>query len=382
MYNLRAYLAMMQDSVRTDQYRQAVMRTVKPGDVVLDVGAGTGVLTFQAIEAGASHVYAIESSDGIEIARLVARSAGLSERITFIREDARRVLLPQPADVLVADLRGTLPLLGDNFDLLHEITRRNLKPGGLTIPLRDRIQFAPIETAEDHGVVSGWDQSFSGVSFQPAASVAANTWIRIEARPSQILADASALPDLVYGAAPPALSNERDFVVKRRAVVHGLVAWFEAILTSEVRFSSAPGAGATIYGHAYFPFRTPRLMEEGSRLWGRLEVRTVCGLPLWQWSARGVEAGGQPFTERQSSAKGLLLDGRRIDADAAHRPALTGRGAIARFALGKMDGVRTQEQIARDLAAEFPRHFGRWEDALSDVADLAITFGARRFLDD
>ena len=58
---------MLVDKVRTSSFLRAVMETVHPGDVVVDIGSGTGVLSLFAAMAGASHVYAIEREAVIDI---------------------------------------------------------------------------------------------------------------------------------------------------------------------------------------------------------------------------------------------------------------------------------------------------------------------------
>ena len=70
------HLSMLTDDVRTGSYRQAISQVVKTGDTVVDVGCGSGILTFLACRAGARHVYAIESEAVIEIAKLVAKKVG------------------------------------------------------------------------------------------------------------------------------------------------------------------------------------------------------------------------------------------------------------------------------------------------------------------
>ena len=53
---------MLQDHVRTGCYHQAFLRNAVDfkDKVVLDVGTGTGILAFFAIQAGARLVYAVE----------------------------------------------------------------------------------------------------------------------------------------------------------------------------------------------------------------------------------------------------------------------------------------------------------------------------------
>jgi len=55
---------MMQDYIRTATYQEAILANTKDfqDKVILDVGAGSGILSFFAIQAGAKKVYAVEAS--------------------------------------------------------------------------------------------------------------------------------------------------------------------------------------------------------------------------------------------------------------------------------------------------------------------------------
>ena len=57
---LEVHRTMICDRVRTEGFRRAIDAVVRPGDVVLDVGAGSGILSMFAARAGAARVYAIE----------------------------------------------------------------------------------------------------------------------------------------------------------------------------------------------------------------------------------------------------------------------------------------------------------------------------------
>ncbi|KAL0916356.1 hypothetical protein M5K25_013860 [Dendrobium thyrsiflorum] len=77
---------MLQDYVRTGTYFAAVIenRADFDGRIVVDVGAGSSILSLFAAKAGAKHVYAIEASEMADYAcRLVAGNPSLGNRITF-----------------------------------------------------------------------------------------------------------------------------------------------------------------------------------------------------------------------------------------------------------------------------------------------------------
>ncbi len=57
---------------RLNEYARAIAASVREGDVVLDLGTGSGLLAVLACQAGARRVYAVESSDAVRLGELVA----------------------------------------------------------------------------------------------------------------------------------------------------------------------------------------------------------------------------------------------------------------------------------------------------------------------
>ena len=78
---------MLKDTVRTRTYQRAIMDN--PEDfkdkIVLDIGAGTGILSMFAARAGAKHVYAIEFAEIAIFAREIIKKNGLEDKITVIK---------------------------------------------------------------------------------------------------------------------------------------------------------------------------------------------------------------------------------------------------------------------------------------------------------
>ncbi|KAL6970292.1 putative histone-arginine methyltransferase 1.3, partial [Sarracenia purpurea var. burkii] len=97
---------MLQDYVRTGTYYAAVIenRADFAGRVVVDVGAGSGILSLFAAQAGAKHVYAVEASEMAEYARkLIAGNPLVGQRITVIKGKIEEVELPEKADILISE---------------------------------------------------------------------------------------------------------------------------------------------------------------------------------------------------------------------------------------------------------------------------------------
>jgi predicted RNA methylase len=113
------------DTVRIEAFRKALAGAVTPSDVVLDLGCGTGVLGFLAVEAGARTVIGIEQSGLIQVARTTASRLGLGSRTHYVRGHSTAVSVSPKATLLVCD---QLDPLGFEAGLLESVAdaRRRL----------------------------------------------------------------------------------------------------------------------------------------------------------------------------------------------------------------------------------------------------------------
>ena len=125
---------MLNDRVRTEAFLRAIRETVKPDDVVLDIGTGTGVLATAAAQAGARRVYAVEASGILGAARELFEANGFGNIIQAIEGWSTQISLPEPADVLVSETIGSDPLEERILEIALDARRRLLKPGARLCP--------------------------------------------------------------------------------------------------------------------------------------------------------------------------------------------------------------------------------------------------------
>ena len=161
---------MLQDSVRTSIYQFAVLenRSDFEGKRVMDVGAGTGILSFFAARGGASTVYAVEASLMAHKAEKLAAANGLGGVVKVLNQRVEEVSLDAKVDVLISEPLG-IALVNERM-LESYIAARDahLKPGGKMFPDRCVMYAAPFSDealySEQLAKTAFWCQSnFYGV---------------------------------------------------------------------------------------------------------------------------------------------------------------------------------------------------------------------------
>ena len=105
---------MLNDYVRNAWFKKHI-QNLAPNKTFVDVGAGIGILSAYALEAGATHVHAIEiNKDASTVGKHILSNLGYSDRLTWSNEDFKQVNL-KTANVVIAEQVG--PALFDELQL-------------------------------------------------------------------------------------------------------------------------------------------------------------------------------------------------------------------------------------------------------------------------
>lgn len=379
---LRFHRSMVTDVVRVDRFRQAIDACIKAGDVVLDLGSGTGILAILAARAGARIVYAVEATEIVEIARLVCRKNGVEDRVEFLDNLSSRVELPEPADVLITETIGNFGLDEGILGWVRDARRRFLKPDAVIIPCAIELFAVPIERPEEYARDIDWEYRQSGIDFHPMRTFVVNNLYRERIRPESYLAEPCSLGEIVLReAASTGFAADVAFEVRRAGELHGLAGWFSSRLCDGVTVSNKPGNPPGSWAHLFMPLETPVSVEPGMML--NVNISCTNNGSVWRW--RLAEDGKAPngrgthtVTPRfdHSTFVGAPRMASHLHRQAAsHLPELNVDGTVTRFLLELMNGRRTLEELSVLAARKFPERFSDPVEALEQVRALSAEFG-------
>ncbi|HUQ50008.1 MAG TPA: 50S ribosomal protein L11 methyltransferase, partial [Terriglobales bacterium] len=234
---------------------RAIEQTVKLGDVVLDIGTGTGILAIGAAKAGAKHVYAIESSALADVARRMVEDNGMTAAVTVIQGWSHEVELPQKANVLVSETVGDGAMGERILESVLDARRRLLTPDAKIIPRSIKVGVAAVSLTPallDHYTFSAdnvakWNADYE-MDFKSLKDIEPDpdrlTPYRMRTR------DYSSCTPLgkplwlatveLASFAEPLLHSSATLEVNRDGYLHGLVLFFELELSGGEKLSTAP----------------------------------------------------------------------------------------------------------------------------------------------
>jgi precorrin-6B methylase 2 len=303
---------MLDDTRRTDAYVAAIRAAVRPDDVVLDIGTGSGILAMVAARAGARHVYAIEASDIATVAARVIEANGLSERITLVHDWSTEVRLPERATLLVTEIIGAEPLEEDLLRTTLDARRRLLTSDARLIPRRLELYARAVSVPRlerwasriDLSSVEAWRRRYGlefGTLWEARRRVPAHWTVEgMSAATWPPLGPPSRLVDIDLETVDSTSVEARaELTIEHGGSVDAILVTFMAELTDEIHLVGEPRRDESSSWDSSVWF-LPEAIEvtEGSRL--RVEYRfgvvgapdgLRCELMVLRWPSRSLTGG-------------------------------------------------------------------------------------------
>ncbi len=306
---------MIRDRVRTEPFRAAIDAMVRPGDIVLDVGAGSGILSVFAARAGAARVYAVEQTSVAVLAQELAAANRVEDIVRVIQGDVLDIEPPERVDVVVSEWLGGFGI--DEGMLAPVITARDrwLKPGGVMIPrsvtawaalvhdryLADMVSFLrdmPYDLTLDDLVEKTVNEILYSGTFRHLAAG------DMRSAPSRLwTTDAERIP---LAQARAAHEAETLLPVRHHGAANALALWFSAELAPGISLSVGPGDPPTHWGMTTAPLSSPVELSPGMVV--RARVRTRPAQPVGTWTSWAIALPGADWEEHDEQAVWVEID--------------------------------------------------------------------------
>ena len=245
---------MLDDLSRTRAFTRALHQVVQPGDVVIDIGTGTGALAVEAARAGAARVYAIEELAIADAAVQIFVANGVADRVSLVRGRSTRIELPERAHVLVSEILGNDPLAEDIIPIFRDARTRLLLPGARFVPRSVDIVALPVDLPDEFlaantftdGNTARWRTALD-IDFRSLTGFSAQVVNLPDVKPQAIRHWSVVGEPLLLVRVDLATIDEvpvsaSTFIARGSAKNLGFVLCFEAELASGVVISTLPSA--------------------------------------------------------------------------------------------------------------------------------------------
>lgn len=283
---------MLADRPRMEFYRAAIQRHIQPGDRVIDLGTGTGILAAFASRRGAAKVYAIDHSSIVEHARTLA-AANRIERVEFIATHSTKFSGIAPVDVIVHEQMGDALFDEAMVANVCDLRDRLLKPGGLILPSRFEFFCEPIKVRDERHVPLIWELDVHGYDYSSLERDRPQDPDYYQLRSSDL-----GLVEHFLGEPAPALTFDlhtvaeaalpREITFTRTVVNPGRLDGYAVFFRARVDDDLVLSTGPLDPGRApHWGFRVLRTDRDDFTAGDEIEVRLTIGrwaeMDTWRW---------------------------------------------------------------------------------------------------
>ncbi|XP_058068032.1 probable protein arginine N-methyltransferase 1 [Magnolia sinica] len=273
---------MLKDTVRTKTYQNVIYQNtfLFKNKIVLDVGAGTGILSLFCAKAGAKHVYAVECSHMADMAKEIIQANGFSDVITVLKGKVEEIALPVAhVDIIISEWMGYFLLFENMLNtVLYARDKWLISDGGIVLPDRASLYLTAIEDAEyKEDKIDFWNNVYgfdmSCIKKQSMMEPLVDTVDQ-----NQIVTNCQLLKMMdISKMAPGDASFTAPFklVAERNDYIHALVAYFDVSFTKchkLMGFSTGPKSRATHWKQTVLYLEDVLTVCEGEAVVGSMTV--------------------------------------------------------------------------------------------------------------
>lgn len=296
---------MLSDQPRMAFYQAAIARHIQPGDRVIDLGTGTGILAAFAARRGAAKVYAIDHSPILRHAKTLAAHNRI-EHVEFIATHSSEFSLGERVDVIVHEQMGDCLFDEAMVANVTDLRDRLLRPGGLIVPSRFDFYCEPVQISDDRVTPFIWELNVHGYRYdclernrpqEPAyyhrSSSDRELVDHFLGEPDPILA--LDLQTLNESELPVEINFTR--VAHRAGRCDALAVYFNARVDHDLCLTSSPLAAGRAPHWGYRLLRTEQTsFAAGEEMEIQLRVGAWSDPDTWRWTCnrRAATAGAQP----------------------------------------------------------------------------------------
>lgn len=276
--------SMLRDTERVAAFDAALKRVLRPGMVVADLGAGTGILSLLALKHGAARVYAVEAGEIAYLAEQMLRENDVEGRVQLLRGQSRDIELPERVDVLLSETIGNVGTEEGIVGYVADAAERWLKPDGVVLPQAISVWAAPAfvglaATLEDES----FRERF-GISLQPVVEMGRNLLLRTTMGAEALQATGQRLDEVVIGRETRGISGEIALELSEDRTVDALIVWFRATIWDDITIDNEPTRTETSWSRGLLPLGEPIELMAGRTY--RVEVRSTHNGRHWHWKLR------------------------------------------------------------------------------------------------
>jgi protein arginine N-methyltransferase 1 len=368
---LHYHASLLADEERVDRFREAIAEVVRPGDVVVDIGSGTGLLAYFACQAGAARVFAIEEGPVVTLGREIALINRFAGRVEFLNDSSFNIELPERADVLISETLWNFGV-GEGLAEVLADARRFLKPDARIVPEALELHVAAVQSDHCYATLHDRPADRHGLDFSPLRHYQVNNVQMPHLDADGFLGPAARLLRMRSDEAAAAdLDASVTLTVTTPGVLHGVLGWFRCRLSPGVTLDNAPPSVHSSWAHALFPVQNPVGVQPGDEIGLRLQASAEGS--VWRWRTELRRAGAVVAAYDQDTSASFPHTAAQQPSSGPRR---TLHGEVVAWILQAMDGTRSVEDLQAGVLERFGNRLGDRDDALRLVRDTAATLGA------